>query len=386
MKASIRRVEWVVSHHWINEIITQSYVAKFSSSASIQMIDGLLESVQGLLAVLNEHRQILVVNDTLMTMLGIKESDRLLGLRLGEAIECVHAHEEPGGCQTSKFCSTCGAAIATVVALGTERPAERECAITAEKDGGQVDLYLYVQCVPVFIEGQRFLLLFLRDISVQQQRAALERAFYHDISNVVDALLADSESLAVGEETKAQETVRRIQELASRLAKEVRIQRTLARGPGSYELSIREFSLDRVLHGLQKLCGSHPVARGKTLCLRQTPPDLRISSDAYLLEKVLTNMLTNAFEATEAGGEVRLWVEDSEDAVVISTWNSQQIPEDLGRRVFQRNFSTKEGEGRGLGTYAMKLLGETYLRGKVSFTSSGDGRDSLSILPTQEVL
>ena len=45
------------------------------------MIDGLLESVQGLLAVLNEHRQILVVNQSLMTMLGVKNGDRLLGLR-----------------------------------------------------------------------------------------------------------------------------------------------------------------------------------------------------------------------------------------------------------------------------------------------------------------
>ncbi len=37
--------------------------------------------------------------------------------------------------------------------------------------------------------------------------------------------------------------------------------------------------------------------------------------------------------------------------------------------MFQRSFTTK-GEGRGLGTYSMKLLSERYLNGRVEFTSS----------------
>ena len=40
-------------------------------------------------------------------------------------------------------------------------------------------------------------------------------------------------------------------------------------------------------------------------------------------------------------------------------------------KIFQRSFSTK-GEGRGLGTYSMKLLTERYLGGRVSFTTSAD--------------
>ena len=89
------------------------------------VIDRLLETVYGLLAVLNEQRQILAVNHTLLTTMGVKEGDLLLGLRPGEAIQCVHAHEGAEGCGTSKFCSTCGAAIAIVATLGTDRPAER---------------------------------------------------------------------------------------------------------------------------------------------------------------------------------------------------------------------------------------------------------------------
>ena len=38
--------------------------------------------------------------------------------------------------------------------------------------------------------------------------------------------------------------------------------------------------------------------------------------------------------------------------------------------MFQRSFSTKAARGRGFGTYAMKVLGETVLGGKVGFTAS----------------
>ena len=335
------------------------------------MTTGILESVYGLLAVLNEQRQIVAVNDSLLAALGVKQADRILGLRPGEAIECVHAHEEPGGCGTSRFCSTCGAAIAIVAALGTDRPAERECAIAAEREGKQLDCYFVVRCCPLVVEGERFLLLFLRDISAEQQRAALERVFYHNVSGLVENLLVNSHVLSSRQHgDKTQELVSQIEKLTSRLAKEVRIQKAISRGPDDYDVTIRPISLDRVLCDLQGVFRGHPAATGKTLCFPPGLPELQLSTDDYLLERVLRNMVTNALEATTDGGEVRLWVEDAQDAATFCVWNRQSIPGDVARRVFQRNFSTKEGDGRGLGTYAMRLLGETFLQGKVSFTTS----------------
>jgi sensor histidine kinase regulating citrate/malate metabolism len=45
------------------------------------------------------------------------------------------------------------------------------------------------------------------------------------------------------------------------------------------------------------------------------------------------------------------------------------IPRDVQLQLFKRSFSTK-GEGRGLGTYSMKLLTERYLNGRVGFRTS----------------
>ena len=53
-----------------------------------------------------------------------------------------------------------------------------------------------------------------------------------------------------------------------------------------------------------------------------------------------------------------------------TVWNRSAIPEKVRLRIFQRHFSTKQGTGRGLGTYAMKLFGEKFLGGSVSFAST----------------
>ena len=88
-----------------------------------------------------------------------------------------------------------------------------------------------------------------------------------------------------------------------------------------------------------------------------------------MLLRVMTNMLMNAFEATETGGEVKLDVVSDNDTISFSVWNKECIPENIQQRIFQQYFSTKNGNGRGFGTYSIKLIGEQFLGGRVSFTS-----------------
>ena len=93
-------------------------------ASSSPIMTGLLDSVGGMLAVLDENRQIIALNTSLLQMLGIEDSGTVLGLRPGEVLKCVHADEEPGGCRTSKYCSTCGGAVAVVTRLTENEPVE----------------------------------------------------------------------------------------------------------------------------------------------------------------------------------------------------------------------------------------------------------------------
>lgn len=331
------------------------------------VIDGVLQSVSGLLAVLNEHRQILAVNNSLLQMLGIENAIDLLGLRPGEALKCVHSCEEPSGCGTTKYCSTCGAAVAIVSSLGTEEPVERLCALTAEKGGARIDLVLVVRSHPLRVEGKKFLLLFLQDITRQQQRAALERTFFHDINNMLSGMLGASELLVNNEPNSP--IVRIVRQLSLRLAKEVDIQRCLLQRECEYHVTENETTISQIIEELKHFYANHPTARGKNLHYPGVCPDLRLQTDISLCLRVIFNMVTNALEATEDNGDVKIWLEEGEGCLSFCVWNRQVIPDDVALRVFQRNFSTKDEAGRGTGTYAMKLLGEEILGGRVEFIS-----------------
>ena len=335
------------------------------------LIDTLLSSAGGLLAVLNQQRQIVALNDTLLESLGVKDAADLFGLRLGEAIHCIHAHEMPGGCGTSKFCSTCGAAVAIVTSLSDNGPVERDCALTVEKKGRREDLFFRVRAHSVIIDGQRLLLLFLQDMTEHHRRAMLERVFLHDISNLVSGLVGNAELLNSTDEGNQSEEATELLQLSLRLAKEIQVQRAiLATDPSAITLDPEKISAVDVGHELKQIFANHPAARGKQFCISPSRADRRFRTDPSLLIRVLANAVTNAFEATVEGDTVRLWHEDMDGGVTFCVWNREVIPEAVALRVFQRCFTTKQGAGRGIGTYVMRLLAEHYLRGKVDFTTS----------------
>jgi len=346
-------------------------IAKIELINKDPLMSGLLHSVSGVLAVLDEHRQIIAINDSFLKMLGIVDPVQALGLRPGEALQCIHAHDEPSGCGTTRFCSTCGAAMAIVSSLDHDKPVERMCALTTHRDGRTVDIALQVKSQPIKINGKKFLLLFLQDITRQQQRAALERTFFHDMNNMLSGLIGATELLSLKESPS--DLVQRILNASLSLKKEVEIQRYLLQHEsGSYQPSWKKIDLNIVMEELKSFFITHPAARNKAIDFQAPDPGLYIRTDRSLLLRVLCNMITNALEGTEAGGRVKVWLEKTDGLISFRVWNRRPIPREIAQRVFQRNFSTKEGEGRGVGTFSMKLFGEQILGGKVSFTTSRD--------------
>ena len=337
------------------------------------VVDALLASVSALLAILNEHRQIVALNELLLQTLGVKDAGRVWGLRPGEAIKCVHAHEMPGGCGTSRYCSTCGAAISIVSALATDKPVERKCAATVGSVDDPVEVCFRVGATPFRLDGRRFVLLFLQDITEEERWAAMERSFFHDVNNTLTALLGKVACLNL-EGVDSEEKIsigKDVGSIATRLTKEIYEQHTLLGAKLKDYHQIRQtVKIERLLDDLRRFFEHNPVAEGKQLRITDNASDEPLYVDFALILRVLTNMLLNAFEASSKGDEVRLYTERGHGQISFSVWNRQAIPETVALRVFQKHFSTKEGHGRGIGTYAIKFIGEELLRGKVGFTSS----------------
>lgn len=333
--------------------------------------DALLKAASGLLAVLNEQRQVIVVNQKLLDTVGVTDAHTLLGLRPGEVVNCIHAHEAPNGCGTTPFCSSCGAAVAMVTSLTNAEPVEKICALTIEKNGQLLDLCLSVRSCPVVIHDKQFLLLFMQDVTALQTWAALEQVFFHDIVNLVQGLTGASAMMAGADAEEMGELASEINHLSQQLAQEIAVQRALLH---SQSKTVKPKNiivpLQDIVQGVRETFANHPAAHGRRLEVsRKTPKDV-VVTDPVLLRRVLCNMVKNALEATDAGDVAKLWCETTDDTVEFLVWNRRRIPNDVARRVFQRHFSTKEGVGRGLGTFSMRILGEDVLGGKVSFTTS----------------
>jgi len=93
-------------------------------------------------------------------------------------------------------------------------------------------------------------------------------------------------------------------------------------------------------------------------------------TDKPLLRRIIGNMVLNALEASKSGDIVSIWVHCQAERVRISVTNQGEMSVEVQLHLFKRSFSTKEKEGRGLGTYSMKLFGERYLGGVVGFYSN----------------
>jgi hypothetical protein len=321
------------------------------------VVSCLLESVNGSLAVLNEQRQIVALNDAMARKLGIGNQLEAWGLRPGEAFQCVHACKGPGGCGTGKACRNCGAAIATMAALNGNGPSEKICSLRAKTDEGVKDLVFRVTVRAIELGGERFLLFFMQDITIEQQRIALA------------GLLGASEVLA--DEDAGDEMPEMIHQLAQRLREEVALQQGLSGNDvGAFKPDWREWRPSLVLDELRSFFAAHPLARGRRIEFADVGTANPLVTDLSLLLRILCNMVANALEATAAGGAVKVWHLEDDGEHAFCVWNESEIPEDLKLRIFQRNFSTKSGEGRGIGTWSMKLLGEQILGGRVEFGSA----------------
>lgn len=77
-----------------------------------ETMDTVMRTVNGLVAVLNDRRQILGMNRALIDVLGLDGPGDALGLRPGEALPCGHSRDMEARCGTSRYCVTCGAKIA----------------------------------------------------------------------------------------------------------------------------------------------------------------------------------------------------------------------------------------------------------------------------------
>ncbi len=333
------------------------------------LLDAVLSAVPNIVLALNQYRQIVYANQALYDLLDEARGEQVLGRRPGEIMDCAHADAGPGGCGTSEFCRTCGA-VYTILSALTGRRAVQECRIT-QSNGSALDLR--VQARPLVVAEERFVLFVIEDISHEKRRRALERIFFHDILNTAGILKGFVDIMDGAAPDELNLVRAHFAHYANRLIDEISAQRELAAAEAQdLVVHCQDVNALTLLQELAHNYSHHPVAQGRRIVLLPDAQAVVFRTDPTLLGRVVGNMIKNALEACQEGETVTLSCAQAGGWVAFSVHNPSFMPRSVQLQVFQRSFSTK-GEGRGLGTYSMKLLSERYLGGRVDFTTSPDG-------------
>lgn len=335
----------------------------------IPIIPRILEGVLNFILILNEQRQIIYATENFLKFTVHKDLKRIIGLRPGEALGCVHSSKTVGGCGTTKFCSECGAVKSILNAISGFKNIE-ECRIMRAIVGIPEALDLLVHSSPFEYKGEKFILVSIIDISHIKRRTVLERIFFHDILNSASGLHALLEQLREECPPNIEQDIDIALRAAHEIVEEINSQRELVLAENN-ELKIRPFPI--YTHDLFELAysqiKSNYVVREKHFKIADESANILIISDPVILKRVLINLLKNAFEAIGTGKTVTIKSIQKNGKVIISVNNPGVMSEKVKLQVFNRSFSTK-GDGRGVGTYSIKLLTEGYLNGSVWFESN----------------
>ena len=340
-----------------------------------------LEAMPGPALLLNGERQIVAANGVCQSLLGQPDESRLVGMRSGEALGCRHVAEGPDGCGTAPACVFCGSMQAIAGGLQQQRTI-REARLTIGADTGHA-LECEITASPILLEDERFVILALRDLADEKRRQVLDQLFFHDVLNSVGGFhglatqLAQRQVAPVDEDEVHQILARTSQQVIE----EIQYQRLLTTAEsGQLQVDLVAVPLGPLLREVRDICAGHPVAAQRSLLL-EVPEQAVVRTDRVLFRRVLGNLVKNALEATPPGGVVTIACRQLHAMMECAVRNPGEMPLAVRHQLFQRSFTTK-GVGRGLGTWSAKLLGERYLGGRLSFTSSREaGTELVFALP-----
>ncbi|MFO0934194.1 MAG: HAMP domain-containing sensor histidine kinase [Planctomycetota bacterium] len=324
-----------------------------------------LDAIPSLILVLDAQRQVIFANAAAQRVAAAYGTTPVLGRRPGEVLACRNVADAPSGCGTGRACRTCGAVNALLEALHG-RPATEECRIGTRR-GDALDLR--ATATPFRWGGREYALMVLDDVSDAKRRAVLERTFFHDILNTAGGVSGIA-GLIVADPDACREFRHDLLSSATQLVNEIKCQQMLLSAEQG------ELVVERVLTGTRRLLedarqlyAHHPVAEGRRLEVAPGTDDVALTTDPAVVGRVLGNLVKNALEASAPGEVVVIGARATDDGCELWCHNGGVIPPEHQPQVFQRSFSTK-GEGRGIGTYSVRLLTEHYLHGRVGFTSS----------------
>jgi signal transduction histidine kinase len=200
-------------------------------------------------------------------------------------------------------------------------------------------------------------------------RQQMVQMMIHDLKNPLNVILniTDSEEIPV----KPRNTIRQISyEMLDLILNLLEVQKFK-------ELKMRvEYENINLNSLLKKLTDKlFPMFVNASIVFKTSAPDsCWINADRHIVERILTNILTNSIKNTAAGGEIQLIVSQKDTELLLEIQdNGKGIPEDLIKSVFDMYHQGEKNEvqyysSTGIGLAYCKLAVEAF-GGRIGITS-----------------
>lgn len=345
------------------------------------IITQMLESFPDLVLILDSNRQIVAYNKKADSFFMNKNEVEILGNRLGEALGCIHAFENPAGCGTSTYCSSCGAGRVNKAAIENPGSYEDECRILVNYAGVEASLDFKVFTSTLEFEGENYIVFAIKNLESEKRRELLERIFFHDVLNTASIIFGISGMISeVRDSDDFEKYAKILQNTSEQLIQEIQAQRDLTNAEaGKLIIYPAQDTVNDILQKAFELYQNNSLTKGKEFICEYPNEAMIIETDHHFIIRSLGNLIKNALEAINPGGKVALKAMDYGDNIRFVVVNNGVIPKHIQLQIFNRSFSTKAKKGRGIGTYSVKLLIENYLKGKVSFISNDEDQTQFII-------
>ncbi|MFQ5989724.1 MAG: ATP-binding protein [Candidatus Methylomirabilales bacterium] len=225
-----------------------------------------------------------------------------------------------------------------------------------------------------------------QDLLLRQEKLAslgrLAAGLAHEINNPLSSVAGFAEALqrrARAERLDDREKFRDIAEYLAFIQQEVAraaaIVRHLLDFARQREPSFEELDLPSLIQDTVALVSHQATVTNKRIAVEITPDLPVVQADRQMLQQAILNLLTNALDAIEGTGEVRITALPALDQVEIRVEDTGcGIPPEHLAKIFDPFFTTKEvGKGTGLGLAICQSIIEQH-RGSMEVRSDGVGK------------
>lgn len=246
--------------------------------------------------------------------------------------------------------------------------------------------YVEVSAWPVFDEDDHVtqMVHVERDITekkrVEKLREDVERIVRHDLKTPLNGIIGLSELLADDKTlgTEQAEFAQLINDSGHRMLHMINQSLDLFKmEEGTYKLSPEKFNLLQVVENLKK--ETHKLRLSKHIDFQVFLNSKKVNKDKQVMvfweerhiQSMLSNLISNAIEASPPDSSVSLNVIDSNGVLIMDIHNQGEIPEEIRDRFFERYVTSGKNHGTGLGTFSARLVARAH-KGDITFNTSAE--------------